>query len=193
MINWMPLFAMALANQSGTGESMAMAASIQQAIRSMQAAGQEMPKATIQAIRDAAETRTPEDVLKAVQPLVFLEVTINPEGRVRVEPGPYVPGLKVGRESFGIVKVNNQSGGQQRLEPRCSCAGVTNNPFTASLTTGVGNQPVDLSGQAVEFLVLKIACSKAGPREATIAFHAGQGTEDLGFRCEAAVLFKVSE
>ena len=55
MINWMPLFAMALANQAGTGESMAMAASIQQAIRSMQAAGQDMPKATIQAIRRSEE------------------------------------------------------------------------------------------------------------------------------------------
>ena len=34
--------------------------------------------------------------------------------------------------------------------------------------------------------------SEAGRREATISFDVGQGTQDLGFRAEAPVLFDVA-
>ena len=49
----------------------------------------------------------------------------------------------------------------------------------------------NLSGLKVEYAILLIYSSEAGKREATIAFDVGQGTQDLGFRGEAPVLFDV--
>ncbi len=48
-----------------------------------------------------------------------------------------------------------------------------------------------LSGLKVEYAIALISSSQAGKREATIMFDVGQGTQDLGFRAEAAVLFDV--
>ena len=43
----------------------------------------------------------------------------------------------------------------------------------------------------MEYVLLLITSSEAGHREATLAFDVGQGTQDLGFRGEAPVLFDV--
>ena len=49
-----------------------------------------------------------------------------------------------------------------------------------------------LSGLQVEYAIALIYSSEAGRREATISFDVGQGTQDLGFRAEDAVLFNVT-
>ena len=49
-----------------------------------------------------------------------------------------------------------------------------------------------LSGLEVEYAIALIYSSEAGRREATINFDVGQGTQDLGFRAEAPVLFTVT-
>jgi hypothetical protein len=38
---------------------------------------------------------------------------------------------------------------------------------------------------------MKLTPAQSGKREATLAFDAGQGTQDLGFRAEVPVLFTV--
>src|SRR5262245_51705461 len=55
------------------------------------------------------------------------------------------------------------------------------------------NQPMTphLSGLKVEYAIALIYASDAGKREATIGFDVGQGTQDLGFRAEAPVLFDI--
>jgi hypothetical protein len=47
-----------------------------------------------------------------------------------------------------------------------------------------------LSGDRVEYRILSLYSSAAGKREAKFTFQVGQGTQDLGFRGEADVLFK---
>src|SRR5437764_12744310 len=49
----------------------------------------------------------------------------------------------------------------------------------------------NLSGLKVEYAVLLVYSTEAGKREATLGFDVGQGTQDLGFRGEAPVLFDV--
>src|SRR5262249_44259568 len=49
----------------------------------------------------------------------------------------------------------------------------------------------NLSGLKVEYAVALLYSSEAGKREATIGFDVGQGTQDLGFRGEAPVLFDI--
>jgi hypothetical protein len=54
------------------------------------------------------------------------------------------------------------------------------------------NQPLvaKLSGLELEYRIVQIYCRDKGKREATIGFDVGQGTQDLGFRNEIAVLFE---
>ena len=51
--------------------------------------------------------------------------------------------------------------------------------------------PKTLSGERVEYVVLRLTAREAGKREATLKFDAGQGTQDLGFRAEVPILFTV--
>jgi hypothetical protein len=47
-----------------------------------------------------------------------------------------------------------------------------------------------LSGLAIDYRVVQVYSRDKGKREATLAFDVGQGTQDLGFRNEVAVLFE---
>ena len=46
-----------------------------------------------------------------------------------------------------------------------------------------------LSGLNVEYRIIQLYSRDAGKREASFSFDTGQGTQDLGFRSEADVLF----
>ncbi len=46
-----------------------------------------------------------------------------------------------------------------------------------------------LSGLALEYRIIQLYSRDAGKREAVISFNVGQGTQDLGFRSEVALLF----
>ena len=118
---------------------------------------------------------------------VFLRVSINPEGRVKLLRGPARAELNAKRPGLFLIKIENLSGGQQRLTPRGTFAGDPVNPFTVTLL-----KPTDLAGLPVEYRLLEITCGKPGRSELTIAFQAGQGSEDLGFRSDVPVLFKVN-
>lgn len=192
MLLVMAFVALAGMKHGGTDETASLAANLDSTIKAMQAAGRPLPPALIDKFREALTRKDAGGMINAVAPAVFLEVTINAEGRVRVSPGATVPSLKARRSTLALVKVNNQSGGQQRLLTRCSCPGADANPFSVAITNPVGG-PADLRGLDAEYLLLKVSCDRPGPREAVIAFHAGQGTEDLGFRGETAVLFKVAD
>jgi hypothetical protein len=116
---------------------------------------------------------------------VFLVVTINPEGRVKVARGGRVPDLKRGDPSLAWIKIENHSGGRQLLKARGTYSGAKDNPFRLEVMSGT------LRGHEVEYRRMRITCTKAGKRELTIAFEAGQGTQDIGFRGETPVLFEV--
>jgi hypothetical protein len=48
-----------------------------------------------------------------------------------------------------------------------------------------------LSGTRLEYVLLRLTAHEAGKREAAFKFDVGQGSQDLGFRAEVPVLFKV--
>ena len=50
-----------------------------------------------------------------------------------------------------------------------------------------------LSGQHVEYVLLRLTARESGKREATLMFDVGQGTQDLGFRNEVPILFTIRE
>jgi|GEM_PF-2793210 len=121
---------------------------------------------------------------------LFLKVTINPEGRVKVDRGAIVPELVQGKASLGLIRIHNQAGTQEILLPQKQYFGSANNPFDLEVAEGK-NLTAQLSGKEIEYKAVSIRSSRSGKLELTIGFSAGKQTQDLGFRGEVPVLFEV--
>lgn len=129
-------------------------------------------------------------------------VHVNPEMRVKVSPGPARPLLVEQGWSQFLVKVHNEAGTTAELKVESSNAGAVHRREGDRRALGEGGdlwleaqmfnaQPLNptLSGLALEYRVLQLSSRDSGKREATVSFNVGQGTQDIGFRNEAAVLF----
>jgi hypothetical protein len=127
----------------------------------------------------------------------LFKVTINPEMRVKVASADAKPELVEGGWATFLVRVDNEAGATAELRAASPQAQrVANSPGdkTADLWLDLDlfkGQPLrkELSGLSVEYRVLQLYSRDAGQREAKISFNVGQGTQDLGFRSEADVLF----
>lgn len=164
----------------------------------------------------ATELSRDVDAVTAIQavldPLCLVEVHINPESRVKVKEGPVKKQLL--QESFRafLVKVHNEAGINPELvvespnsapvyqrgkgarqQPRTDedlvdPSDVANRWLDVSLLRREPMKP-NLSGLLVEYKVILLRSRDAGKREASLAFNIGQGTQDIGFRNSAAILF----
>jgi hypothetical protein len=163
-----------------------------------------------QAELDKALTLTDADkaaeaIQKVFDPLCLVGVNINPESRVKVARGPAAAKLMQSGWRVFLVKVHNEAGvtAQLRcLSPNAPVTVPTKNspkPKTPKVDTRehwlavelFDKQPLNarLSGLALEYRILALYSRDAGKREAKLMFDVGQGTQDLGFRNEVAVLF----
>jgi hypothetical protein len=162
-----------------------------------------VPKTTIAALervlRDAQPD--PDAASKKVQDLLdqycLVNVTINPESRVKAARGPAAAALVAGRETVVLVKVHNEAGVTHALRVGGPEIRDNQNPAKLSwldLATHARSPlgPV-LSGSRVEYRVFGLTAHQTGKREATLRFDVGQGTQDLGFRAEVPILFHVGE
>ncbi len=139
----------------------------------------------------------------------LVQVTINPESRVKVKPGPALKELvEQGWRTF-LVKVHNEAGVTAVLRASSPNAAPLHQPSEGSpepkvtvpeseviqrfLDLDLYYKPPlkeNLSGLPLEYCILQIYCRDRGTREATLQFDVGQGTQDLGFRNEVALLFR---
>ena len=123
-------------------------------------------------------------------PCLF-HVAISPESRVELHRGTAPARLRQGAwQSFRVCFDNG--------------AKVTAIPHVRSPNAPAGKdrdhwvdvrlEPFEkrLSGNGKEYRTLLLRSRDAGFREATFGFDVGQGTEDLGFRGQASVLFQCS-
>ena len=128
---------------------------------------------------------------------VLFAVHINPEMRVKVAAGDAKPELVEGGWRPFLVKVHNQSGTTAELKAQSPQAEkLFNSPANQIADRWLqlemfNGQPLNkgLGGLEVEYRVLQLYSRDAGKREAKVAFNVGPGTQDLGFRGEADVLF----
>lgn len=155
-------------------------------------------------------------VQQLLDPYCLVGVHINPEMRVKVAQGEVAPVLdEQGWRSF-LVKVANESGTTAALRavsPNAMSLYQSGSSRTESdqffrrrgqelpnlgeedlwldLQT-YDRQPLSprLSGLDVEYRIVQVYSRDAGQREAKLAFNVGQGTQDLGFRNEADILFR---
>ena len=155
-----------------------------------------------------------QDVLDAY---VLVAVDINPESRVKVEPGAARAELVEGGTRVFLVKVRNQAGVTAPLEVESPNSGAVSTPAWASGSpepkqtvtsrdvmdrwadvslyrtevTVYSKPPMGgrLSGLPLEYGVLQVYSRDRGQRSALLRFNVGQGSQDIGFRNEATIVF----
>jgi hypothetical protein len=154
---------------------------------------------------------TAERIQKLLNAQCLVGVSINPESRVKAARGPRSAELVVDKESIFLIRVLNEAGVTHPLSvqsPQLRPPGESNKErwleasvccpsFSGStlLKKGSGGEEKaeKLSGQKVEYLLLRLKAHEAGKREATLIFDVGQGTQDLGFRAEVPILFTIKQ
>ncbi len=148
------------------------------------------------------------DVQKLFDPLCVAAIHVNPESRVKVIEGP-VPKVLVenGWRTF-LVKIHNEAGinpplnmSSPQARPQFIQSDASDEPkeeITLAdvkdrwLSHEIANRPPmkkKLSGLGLEYQIVQFYSRDAGKREATLQFDIGQGTQDIGFRNEVAILF----
>jgi hypothetical protein len=183
-------------------EGQPLGANIDRVIKSLEFLGAPLPDALK---RDLEAAITAQDAKKLQQLLdsrVLIQVSINPEARVKAARGPAETTLHQHGYVPLLVKVVNESTVKKKLKVTSAQAGpvhsqkeVNNRRLTdrfLDLSMYTSPPMLDtLSGLKVEYAILLVYSSQAGKREATIGFDIGQGSQDLGFRGEVPVLFEI--
>jgi hypothetical protein len=192
-------------------EAQPLAAAVKRVVEALGYVGSPLDAAEREALGKAYDLQGEECALaiqKVLDPHVLLAVHINPESRVKVARGPAAAELvEQGWRTF-LVRVQNEAGVTAELKAESPNAEPvyrrsTGSPEPAvSVPPGeVGNRWMDLdlyrgqpltkglSGLELEYRILEVFSRDAGKREAKIGFNVGQGTQDIGFRNEAVVLF----
>ena len=198
-------------------EAQPLAANIDRLVQALDYLGTPLPADVQAALRRAGQARDSKRLQEVLDSRVLLSVHINPEARVKALRGPAIGNLQQAGYTPVLVKVINEGGVTGRLHIGSPQSG----PVYAGMSELSGNrmqqqhlrvnENVDrrtdrflelemftaapmtpaLSGLQVEYAIALIYSTEAGRREATVSFDLGQGTQDLGFRAEAPVLFIV--
>jgi hypothetical protein len=165
-------------------------------------------QAALKAAFDDAEPSSLSTIQEVLDPLCLAGVTVNAESRVKVVPGPAPKELVQHGWSVFLVKVHNEAGVTAALrasspnaapqvvrssgKPNAAAAITPAELADRWLDLAMFDQPplnAALSGLALEYRIIELYSRDAGRREAKLAFDVGQGTQDLGFRNEANLLF----
>lgn len=127
----------------------------------------------------------------AVEPVVALRVRINPEGRVKLEPGRPFPRLVSGRPHRFLVEVTNDAGITATLALRATDQSLVPPGPAAFCRVGFldeADSSPTLTGDRQEWKLASLTLDEAGRREVRLEADAGQGSQDLGFRATADLL-----
>ena len=160
------------------------------------------------AVADADEAAVIERLEQILDKYTLAIVEINPESRVKVQPGTAKPELLEAGTRIFLVKVVNKAGVTARLIAESPNAlpifvqsDLSAEPPKKILPADARDRwmslelydkdpmPPKLSGLPLEYRVLAIYSRDRGQRSAMIGFNVGQGTQDIGFRNEIPVLF----
>ncbi len=177
--------------------------------------GQPLPPADREALERALtsddERQAVEEAAAILDRHALVHVHINPESRVKVTPGAAAPALIAAGTRVFLVKVENEAGVTAPLRvssPQSGKVSVSswagnNTPEPArTITPAViaarwaditfhDKPPMTerLSGLPLEYRVLEVYSRDAGRRAAELTFDVGQGTQDIGFRSDIAIVF----
>lgn len=189
-----------------------LAASVERLATALRAAGEPLSPKQRQTLDELRRTADDAEVVRGIQelldPMCLAAVHINPESRVKVLAGDAPRELVQNGWRTFLVKVHNEAGINSPLEcsspqarPQYVRSTSSPQPETKITLADVKDRWLDialparqpmrptLSGLQLEYRLIQLYSRDAGKREATLAFDIGQGTQDLGFRNEVALLF----
>ncbi len=175
---------------------------IQHLLAAMKQLDAPLPEATVQAVSKLLEDKEPEapgfaarEVQKLLDPHCLIGIHINPESRVKAARGEREARLVRDQPTLVLIRVHNEGGVTHPLSALSEHQLVPDkkDPDRWLELTVVNDKPFanKLTGQRIEYRLLKLTARQQGKREATLAFDVGQGTQDLGFRSEVPILFTV--
>ncbi len=166
-------------------------AGVEAVLAEFQRRGGHLADAERKRLGQALADRDRSAVRDALTNQILLAVWINPESRVKVARGKGPAELVQGREGVFLIEVANDAGAKGQMRLRISSGPDTAGLFTADLVRkgAVGDR---LDGTSLQYLLVTVRCREAGRREAVFLLDAGQGTQDLGFRSEIPVLFRIT-
>jgi hypothetical protein len=169
-------------------------------------------KALIALQNQSHSQETVKKIQEILDPYCIAIVNINPEARVKVQPGHAPAKLVQGGWTTFLVKVYNDAGinaqlqvesvnalppihrstqqPQVKKEDQISRGQVDNRFLEIQMYR---NQPLlpNLSGLKLEYAVVQIYSKDAGQREVELGFNIGQGSQDIGFRNSTNILFNI--
>ena len=124
----------------------------------------------------------------------LVTVTISPEARVKAAAEDCVRTLQQGEwREFTIVIVNT-AGITAPLVVECPQAMTGPTDTTRDRWLQITLRPAGpLTGKPQETRILRLRSRDAGVRAAVLNFNAGQGTQDLGFRSDVMLSFKIEK
>ena len=189
-----------------------LAQQVRQLEEAMNYLGQPFGTADLRRIHEAIANPDEPAAVHALESIldahVLLIVDINPESRVKVSDGAAKPELVEAGTRLFLVKVINN--GQVRAplvvqSPNSGDVYVRSNGSSAPPIQITPQESKErwanislyqrppmrqrLSGLALEYAILEVYSRDAGQRSAKISFNVGQGSQDIGFRNDATVLF----
>ena len=198
-------------------ERQPLVAATKRLVEALKYAGTPLPESDLSALHKAYADPKADSAVRRIQSVLdrycLVGVHINAESRVKVAEGVVKRQLiQQGWRTF-LVKVHNEAGVTASLQTDSPQAmpvymrgrGTRQRPSTkAKLVqlSDVGQRFLDialfkrqplrptLSGLELEYRILQLYSRDVGRREAKLSFHVGQGTQDLGFRSEVAILFE---
>src|SRR5260370_21714716 len=126
-----------------------------------------------------------EAVQKLLDPYCLVGISINPESRVKAARGSAGFELAKNRETVVLIKVHNDAGVTHALSIGGEQITAADKPekdrWLKAVIASEEPFPRKLSGQRVDYVVLKLTALEAGKREATLKFDVCPGTQALGF------------
>ena len=146
---------------------------------------------------EARASEATQQIQRILDRSCLVGVNINPESRVKVLRGPAEAELVQHGWRHFLVKVHNEAGVTATLR----ATSPQGRALAGSLAEEIADRWLDLapfdrqpltetlSGLVLEYRIVALYSRDAGRREATIGFDVGQGTQDIGFRNEIAILF----
>ncbi|WP_229368217.1 CehA/McbA family metallohydrolase [Telluribacter humicola] len=201
-----------------TVELQPLTAQVKRLVEAMEYLGEPISPPDLQvlekAFHDSNTARAQTQIQEVLDKYCLLEIHINPESRVKVDQGLTKPVLSEQGWRTYLVKVRNEAGVTAQLKAESPHAlpvyargnndikfSFDSRPQQTITAYDVANRWLDLSmydkpplrpqlsGLELEYRIIQLYSRDAGKREAKISFNVGQGTQDIGFRNDADILF----
>ena len=126
--------------------------------------------------------------------LKLVTVTISPEARVKAAAEDCARTLQQGEWREFTIAIENTAGITAPLVVECPQAMTGPADTTRDRWLELALSPIGpLTGKPQETRTLRLRSRDAGVRVAVLIFNAGQGTQDLGFRSDVMLSFKIEK